>query len=271
MLTIPTGIKDPSYRYKMPKMVLAQESRLNGVKTNITNLDDVAEHLRVPPLAMMKFFCAELGANMEKESLIKGKHPYDVMLKHLDKFIKMYVICANCKYPELKMKVEGKDNLLSSCNSCGTMNKHDSTHKAGKVFVLEFKKKGERETDIIKKDKAAAAEDVDDFDDDKPKKDKKKKKAKDKDDDEEEKEEKPDEPEVSDNDDELTIGSRRILKVTDDLHKLSEKDLNDNAVIISLLEDAKALHGISNDFAFYVSLVGLFPPKRNILKNWAQN
>jgi len=138
MLTIPPGIKDPSYRYKMPKMVLTQESRLNGVKTNISNLDDVAEHLRVPPLALMKFFCAELGANMEKTSLIKGKHPYDILLKHLDKFIRKYVICQNCKYPELKMKVEGKGDLVSNCNSCGTLNKHDSTHKAGKVFVLEF-------------------------------------------------------------------------------------------------------------------------------------
>ena len=35
------------YRYKMPKMVLKQESRLNGVKTNIFNLDEVAAALRV--------------------------------------------------------------------------------------------------------------------------------------------------------------------------------------------------------------------------------
>ena len=213
MLTIPPGIQDPTYRYKMPKMVLAQESRLNGVKTNIKNLDDVAEHLRVPPLALMKFFCAELGANMEKDSLIKGLHPYDTMLKHLTKFITKYVICANCKYPELKMRVEGKDNLVSSCNSCGTVNKHDSTHKAGKVFVQEYKKRGERETDIVKKDKAGEDED---FEDDKPKKDKKKKKDKNKDKEvsEEEKEEEPAEKEadVSDNDEELTITSRRIRK-----------------------------------------------------------
>lgn len=32
----------------MPKMVLKQESRLNGVKTNIFNLDEVAKALRVP-------------------------------------------------------------------------------------------------------------------------------------------------------------------------------------------------------------------------------
>lgn len=47
-LTIPPGIKDPSYRYKMPKMIPTQESRLNGVKTNITNIKEVATALRVP-------------------------------------------------------------------------------------------------------------------------------------------------------------------------------------------------------------------------------
>lgn len=49
----------------MPKMVLKQESRLNGVKTNITNLTEVANALRVPPAAVIKYFCAEVGANQE--------------------------------------------------------------------------------------------------------------------------------------------------------------------------------------------------------------
>jgi translation initiation factor 2 beta subunit (eIF-2beta)/eIF-5 len=47
----------------MPKMILKQESRLNGVKTNITNLTDVANALRVPPGSIIKYFCAEVGAN----------------------------------------------------------------------------------------------------------------------------------------------------------------------------------------------------------------
>ena len=61
--------------------------------------------------------------------------------------------------------------------------------------------------------------------------------------------------------------SEIIKKVTGDMQKLSDTDLSDSAVIISFIEDVKAEHGISNDFAFYVALVGLFPPKRNILKN----
>jgi len=55
MITIPSGIKDPAYRYKMHKMVLKQESRLNGVKTNIFNVEEVAGDLRVPSIAIMKF------------------------------------------------------------------------------------------------------------------------------------------------------------------------------------------------------------------------
>lgn len=40
----------------MPKMVLKQESRLNGVKTNIFNLDEVAKALRVPEEGMPSYF-----------------------------------------------------------------------------------------------------------------------------------------------------------------------------------------------------------------------
>lgn len=68
----------------MPKMSLKQESRLNGVKTNIVNIEDVADALRVPSIAIMKFMTAELGASMEKTSIIKGDHTYPFMLKHLD-------------------------------------------------------------------------------------------------------------------------------------------------------------------------------------------
>ena len=80
----------------MPKMILKQESRLNGVKTNIFNLDEVAKSLRVPPegkfspyltlpKALIKYWCAELGASKEKKTILKGQHNYESLLKCLDK------------------------------------------------------------------------------------------------------------------------------------------------------------------------------------------
>jgi translation initiation factor 2 beta subunit (eIF-2beta)/eIF-5 len=61
----------------MPVMKLKQESRLNGVKTNITNLGDVANALRVPDSAIIKYFCAEVGANQEQDTIVKGSHSVD--------------------------------------------------------------------------------------------------------------------------------------------------------------------------------------------------
>lgn len=48
MVNIPSTIEDPSYRYKMPKMINKIEGKGNGIKVNLVNLIDVAKALRVP-------------------------------------------------------------------------------------------------------------------------------------------------------------------------------------------------------------------------------
>jgi hypothetical protein len=55
------------------------------------------------------------------------------------------------------------------------------------------------------------------------------------------------------------------------MQKLSADELANNDQICMLIDDAKDEHGITADFAFYVALVGLFPPSRNIIKNWEKN
>lgn len=36
-------------------------------------------------LAIIKYWCAELGASKEKTTILKGQHNYDTLLKFLDK------------------------------------------------------------------------------------------------------------------------------------------------------------------------------------------
>ena len=216
MLTIPSGINDPSYRYKMPKMQLKNESRLNGVKTNIVNVDDVADALRVPSMAIMKYLSSELGANMEQSSILKGDHSYAILLKHLDKFIQRYVCCSHCNYPELAMFIEGKD-LKSKCNSCGKSNNHDNMHKAGKALFNHVKQGKGQIVDITQRDKKQDTTIEVEFEDDKKKKkdkkDKKdKKKKKDKKNDDSEEDDKADDGEMSDLEEEVTWESKRIGK-----------------------------------------------------------
>jgi hypothetical protein len=62
-----------------------------------------------------------------------------------------------------------------------------------------------------------------------------------------------------------------IEKISSDLQNLSKEELCNNDQIYNILLDSKSKHGIGHDFLFYIALVGLFPPTRNILKNWSTN
>jgi translation initiation factor 5 len=141
---------------------------------------------------------------MEQKSIIKGEHNYEKMLKYLDKFIERFVLCRGCRYPELRMYVEGKD-LKSACNSCGKVNSHDSQAKAGKELIKHIKQGGGGAVDITDKDKKQEEES------EKPSK--KSKKAKKEEDEEEDKEEeKKGEDQVSDAEDEVAWNSKRVGK-----------------------------------------------------------
>jgi translation initiation factor 5 len=73
-VNIPRTIADPHYRYKMPLIQVTEESRLNGVKTRIVNVDDVSAALRIPATVIIKYFCAETGTQNVKDNIIMGSH-----------------------------------------------------------------------------------------------------------------------------------------------------------------------------------------------------
>jgi translation initiation factor 5 len=85
MLNIPSTVNDPNYRYQMPKMNLKIESKGNGIKTNIVNLNDVAKHLRTDEQYILKFFgfekasqttFKEAGGKNNTNYIINGEFKY---------------------------------------------------------------------------------------------------------------------------------------------------------------------------------------------------
>jgi len=163
MLNIPSTIDDPSYRYQMPRLELKIEGKGNGIKTNIVNLFDVAKALRVPTEYPLKFLGHEVGTlTLYKEnknditSIINGAFNEEELRKHLDKFIEKYVLCPNCKLPEMVLRVR-KNMVCGSCNSCGAKPVLDNIHKLT-AFILKNPPTGvkidikESEKDKNKKD-----------------------------------------------------------------------------------------------------------------------
>ena len=133
-LNIPSTIKDPHYRYKMPKIQVVSQGSGNGIKTKWINLPEVSNALKVPVEYPLKFIGRELGSNTEIKAnsyLINGSHTADKMQEVLDKFIKKYVLCPKCKLPEIHGKIsikKEKGEIRCLCRSCGALSKLDSTH-----------------------------------------------------------------------------------------------------------------------------------------------
>ena len=131
-LNIPSTVKDPHYRYKMPKIQTAIQGSGNGIKTNWTNLPDVSNALKVPVEYPLKFIGRELGSNTELKTnsyLINGSHSVEKMQELLDKFIKKYVLCPKCHLPEIHGKIKvTKKEIKSTCRSCGATCKLDNAH-----------------------------------------------------------------------------------------------------------------------------------------------
>ena len=117
-LNIPSTVKDPHYRYTMPKIQITTQGSGNGIKTNWVNLPEVSNALKVPLEYPIKFIARELGSNTETKSnsfLINGSHNVEKMQELLDKFIKKYVLCQKCHLPEIHGKVRvGKKGAIKS-------------------------------------------------------------------------------------------------------------------------------------------------------------
>jgi translation initiation factor 2 beta subunit (eIF-2beta)/eIF-5 len=133
MLNIPSTIKDPNYRYKMPKIIATTQGSGGNIKTKLDNIKEVSHSLTVPADYPLKFIGKELGSQTEIKNdihLINGSHSADKLQALLDKFIEKYVLCPKCKLPEIRIFVKKeKTDIRCKCRACGTISKLDDKHK----------------------------------------------------------------------------------------------------------------------------------------------
>lgn len=157
MINIPSYIKDPSYRYRMPALQIKVEGKRNGIRTKFLNLFEVAKCLGVPPEYLLRYFGAEFGAiiefkQSEQKAMLNGGLRREDLQGSLDHFIEKFVLCPKCKYPEICIRIK-KNELYSDCKACGEVRKMDMTHKivnfilksppAGSTKALSTNKKHE--------------------------------------------------------------------------------------------------------------------------------
>ncbi len=131
MLNIPSTIKDPNYRYKMPKLSVTIQGSGGNTKTKLDNIKDLAAALTCPADYPLKFIGKELGAQTDIKNdlyLINGNHTSEKLAPYIDKFIEKYILCPKCKLPESRIFIK-KGEIRCKCRACGGLSKLDDKHK----------------------------------------------------------------------------------------------------------------------------------------------
>mmetsp|Transcript_11556 Transcript_11556/g.35326 ORF Transcript_11556/g.35326 Transcript_11556/m.35326 type:complete len:404 (-) Transcript_11556:78-1289(-) len=129
------GGEDEFFRYKMPKLQAKVEGRGNGIKTKVVNCASIGKALKRPPGYVCKFFGCELGAitqisDDKDEYIVNGSHSEKDLIRVLEKFIDMFVLCKKCKLPETELKVSQKRRTIKEvCAACGNSDMVDLTHR----------------------------------------------------------------------------------------------------------------------------------------------
>lgn len=140
---------DRSYRYKMPALQTKIEGRGNGIKTVIVNIVDVSKALHINPEYTTKFFGIEYGAmssydKKTDKAVINGAFQASEMQKTLEGFISNFILCPNCKLPEIRMTV--KSSIKIDCAACPFNGPLPTTHKLASFIIknppVREKKKG---------------------------------------------------------------------------------------------------------------------------------
>merc|ERR1711953_1241812 len=89
-----------------------------------------------------KWFGHELGAQStytNKESqgeraIVNGHHDPPIFQTMLDKFIDKYVLCENCRLPEIDMSVK-RGLIVAKCKACGWAGGLDNGHRLAAFIV----------------------------------------------------------------------------------------------------------------------------------------
>lgn len=139
-----TPVDDPSYRYKMPRLVPKVEGRGNGIKTVIVNVCDIGTSLNRDASEITKFFGCELGAQTtmsieEDRYIVNGSHNPQQLQQLMAKYIELFVLCKNCRLPETHYKIKG-DCIYQKCVACGSKDPCDMTHKLSSFIIKQHKK-----------------------------------------------------------------------------------------------------------------------------------
>lgn len=112
---IPTNISERK-RFEMPKA----SSFRQGNKTVIKNFTNIANYLNRDSKHLLKYISKELATSGELEgnrAVFNGKFIPRIVQEKIEKYVKEFVQCRECKSHDTKIKKKNKFHILK-CMAC---------------------------------------------------------------------------------------------------------------------------------------------------------
>ena len=122
-----SSLSDPEYRYKISNPIISVSGKKGNRTTLFENSEYFAEKIGIPSV----FFGKYIGYKISCPSLIdkekkclgwKGEYTKEQIESYLKDFIKIYVLCPCCDYPEINLFLNDKKLIGKLCKSCGMEN-----------------------------------------------------------------------------------------------------------------------------------------------------
>lgn len=120
-----SSLCDPSYRYKISNPVISVGGKKGNRTTYFENSEYYAEKLGVPSIFFGKFIGNKIScpSSVDKEKKCqcwKGEYTREQIEMYLRDFIKIYILCPCCDYPETDLVLGEKKLVGMICRSCGS-------------------------------------------------------------------------------------------------------------------------------------------------------
>lgn len=122
-----SALTDPEYRYKIANPVVSVGGKKGNRTTLFENSEYYSEKLGVPSTYFGKYIGNKISCpqSIDKEKKCiswKGEYTREQIENHLKEFVKIYILCPDCDYPETDLYLDEQKLVGKLCRSCGGSN-----------------------------------------------------------------------------------------------------------------------------------------------------
>ena len=119
-----SALTDPQYRYKITNPIISVGGKKGNKTTFFENSEYYSEKIGVPSIFFGKYIGNKISCpfaiDKEKKCICwKGEYTKEQIELYLKDFIKIYILCSECDYPETNLCNNNK-SIEKICRSCGS-------------------------------------------------------------------------------------------------------------------------------------------------------